>query len=85
MSSNEDVRDQVASVINDTMAATVDEMVTKWVACIETIDADGKRALWLLSDPTAKPWDTLGLLTYAVQQEQGMASVWLDIDVEGDD
>ena len=66
---NEDIRERFASAVADSMAS-VDEMVNKWVACVETIDNDGQRALWVLSDPTSKPWDTLGMLTFAVQQEQ---------------
>ena len=78
----DDIRERVASAISEAMQS-VDEMVNKWVACVETIDSDGRRALWALTDPDAKPWDTLGMLTFAVQREQ--AASLCDATDEDDD
>lgn len=40
-------------------------MVTRFVAVVEVVSGDGERSLWVFNAPDAKPWDTLGLLTYA--------------------
>lgn len=69
MSSDDEIRARFASAISNAMAAE-DEMVTKWICLAEAIDDDGRRAMWLLTDTEAKPWDTLGMLTFAVQQIQ---------------
>lgn len=45
-------------------------MATKWVALIETMDGDGQRGIWTLTSSEATAWDTLGMLTYAIQLEQ---------------
>jgi hypothetical protein len=46
------------------------DMVTRWVALIETFDSQGVRALIVSAQPGSKPWDTLGMLAYATQIEQ---------------
>lgn len=75
---DEQMRQSMGGAIS-TALATQDEMVTKWVAIVESIDNDGLRALWLLTDEGAKPWDTLGMLTFGIQQEQ-VASIVDDDD-----
>jgi hypothetical protein len=45
-------------------------MVTKWVACVEGINADGERYLWLMADDDTMPWDRLGMLQFALTREQ---------------
>ena len=44
--------------------------VTKYVIIAEVIDTHGDRAIWLDSSDDATPWDTYGLLTFALNQEQ---------------
>lgn len=42
-------------------------MVGKLVVVVEVIDETGEPNLLVLSDPDQAQWDTLGLLSYAVQ------------------
>lgn len=65
-----DTRDRVDHAISQALA-DCDEMVTKWVSLIETVDSDGVRALWLLTSGGAKAWDNMGMLSYALACEQG--------------
>lgn len=61
------------NTIGDALAQAVAgeaEMVTRWVALIEVMDAEGDRAAYVMAPQGAKPWDTLGLLTFAIQTEQ---------------
>jgi len=41
--------------------------VTKFVLIAEVIDTDGERGIWTETHYGAKPWDTLGLLTYSIE------------------
>jgi hypothetical protein len=43
--------------------------VTKWVALIETAGPDGQRGLWPCTSEGATPWDTGGMLRYALDLE----------------
>ncbi len=75
-----DTRDAVEHALA-TALAEADEMVTRWIALIETVDADGKRGLFLLSNDDAKAWDNIGMLGYALQCEQSRAvKTYLDED-----
>lgn len=67
-----DLRSRIGSALSEALHAEGD-MVIKWVAAVETMDADGERGVWTLADDEASPWDTLGLLTYALQTEQAAA------------
>jgi hypothetical protein len=64
-----DTRLAVESAIANALAES-DEMVTRWVALIESVDTDGKRGLFLLSNEDAKAWENIGMLGYALQCEQ---------------
>jgi hypothetical protein len=50
-----------------------DEVPTKWVLISETVGIDGERGLWLATSEGAKPWDIMGLLQWALAQEQAGA------------
>ena len=50
------------------------EMVVKWVLVCESMDDTGNRGVWTITDDDATTWDTLGLLTYALQQEQALTT-----------
>lgn len=65
----DEIRDAVGDALSQVLSGET-EMVTRWVAVIETVDADGKRAAYALAPEGAKPWDSLGLLTFGVQLEQ---------------
>lgn len=69
MSDVDNVRDAVGQAISQAVAGET-EMVTRWVALAEVIGPDGERACYCLTPEDARAWDTLGLLTYAVQLEQ---------------
>lgn len=40
-------------------------LVTKWVALVESVNADGERGLWVMTSDGVTAWDSLGLLQYA--------------------
>jgi hypothetical protein len=52
------------------------EMAVKWVALIETMDANGKRGLWTATSDGVTAWDTKGILAHAtdLQTSQTMLS-----------
>lgn len=63
---NEDLQLAALQAVADLIRA-VDPgaMVQRFVALVEVIDEDGDRAVWCLTPPGAKAWDSLGLLAYA--------------------
>ena len=68
--------ESVANAVENALAnALSDEgdMVTKWVLVAEVIGDEGQRGVWTLAPDDAAAWDTLGLLTWAVQLEQAAA------------
>ena len=69
--------DAMSTAMHDAIARVVGAqescLVTLWAALIETIDQDGERGLWTLASPEMQAWDTLGILTYALQMEQARA------------
>jgi hypothetical protein len=65
----EQIRDSVGNALSQALAAEA-EMVTRWVAIVEVMDADGERAAYAMAPEGAKPWDSLGLLTFGIQIEQ---------------
>ena len=69
MTEAQGARAAVEHAISDALRQS-DEMVTRWVALIESVDTDGKRGLFMLANEDAKAWDTLGMLGYAIQCEQ---------------
>lgn len=64
MSIERSVADGIAAAV-----APKGEMVTTWVAAVETIDDDGVRGLWVLSAPGTQRWQMLGLLEAAKHYE----------------
>lgn len=72
MSDDDAIKERISNALSDILGSE-GEMVTRWVALVETIDSDGERALWCQTAENAKPWDTLGMLMFAVQQEQAGA------------
>lgn len=45
-------------------------MVQRFVLLVDVIDTEGERSMWSFAPPGSKPWDTLGLLAFAMQLEQ---------------
>lgn len=45
-------------------------MVTRWVALVESVDADGVRGVWPLTAEGMSAWDTLGLLSWGLEIER---------------
>jgi hypothetical protein len=65
----DEVRDRVGDAFSEALSGA-GEMVTRWVALVEILDSDGQRAVYALSPPDARAWDSLGLLTYGIHLEQ---------------
>lgn len=72
--SDAELCDRIGLALSSALAED-DEMVTRWVAVIETIDTDGDRALWTMAPDGTQSWDALGMLTFAVQREQAHATL----------
>ena len=70
MTDDKDTARAVVGAVRDALVAEVGEVATRVVVLAETIDADGLLALWSATDDDSKPWQTLGLLMWAVQREQ---------------
>ena len=64
-----DTRAAIQTAVTGAIADNGD-MATKWVACVEGINSDGERYLWLMADDTTTPWDRLGMLQFALTQER---------------
>lgn len=45
-------------------------MVTRWLALIETVEADGVRGIWALTADGMTAWDSKGMLTHALDIER---------------
>lgn len=59
------------------------EMVVRWVACIEYIDAEGSRGLYSIGSPNLESWDAIGMLrTALIRQEAAEAQESLSADSE---
>lgn len=61
------------SVLADAAHEFDGSLLGQFVACLEVLDDNGDRALILSCSPHMKSWHTLGLLTFAIQQEQAQA------------
>lgn len=72
------IRDELNSVISAVLAKHETSMVGNWIALVETIDENGERGLWSFASDGAKPWDTVGMMSYAMLREQaGITSSFL--------
>lgn len=78
-----DIRDRVHGALCDALAGKA--MVTKWVALVEVIEADGDRAVWSLAADGMKPWEALGLLKFGEQIEAAETLALRITDDEDDD
>lgn len=45
-------------------------LVTRWIVLAEVIEPEGERALVTTRQEDMRAWDSLGMLTFAVQLEQ---------------
>lgn len=63
--------DSVQGLLADAVHQTDGSMLTKYVACVEVIDPSGERALFVLSTPEMKAWETVGFLEFARDLERG--------------
>ncbi len=73
MAELEQIRDRVGNALAQALSGE-SEMVTRWVALIEVMDADGERSAYVMAPDGAKSWDTLGLLSFATQMQQAALS-----------
>lgn len=65
-----DLYENIVSVIP---GAVPQELVTGWIVFVETIDADGARALHFEHSDGMKAWSYLGILEYAKNVELASA------------
>lgn len=65
-----DLNDDVHDAICQALAKHETSLLTRWVLVAESVEDDGSRGLWLQADDTAKPWDVLGLLHFAITQQE---------------
>lgn len=75
--------DPLARQLNEAMQQAVQQvvggvypgdLVTRFVVVAETIDGDtGKQTVVTAATPNLAAWDSLGLLTWALQMEQALA------------
>lgn len=70
----DDLGAQLEKELNEAVGAVFarheHSMVTKWVALVETIDADGERGVWPMTSEGVKAWDTNGLLLHGLFMQQ---------------
>lgn len=57
-------------------------MATRAVVIVEVVEADGSMAVWTAVDPGAKAWETLGLLSFALERER---AGFVRRELQGDD
>jgi hypothetical protein len=61
---NEELDEAIKSTLDD------GSMVLRWMAVIETIDAEGVRGVSFIGSPELMAWESLGLLEYALAKEK---------------
>ena len=63
------VRDALQNALADALN-DVDDLLVRWVAVVEVVGPEGKRACWTLCAPGSMPWDLLALHEYALAVER---------------
>lgn len=69
----EDMQRAMADAISSAVADVERGVVLRWVLIVETIGPDGDRGLWRLASPENHAWETIGMLTDALNREQAKA------------
>lgn len=65
------IEDQLRAGIPAAFAMAGDQsMVTRWVLIAEVIEPAGHRGVWTFTSADAMRWDTVGLLTHALDLER---------------
>lgn len=74
MSDEETLGEKLQRVIGAAIESAIAEheggFTTKWVALVETVDAEGARGLWPMASDEVKAWDTVGLLQHGLHLQQ---------------
>lgn len=65
-----ELRNEIHNSLSNIVHKHEQSMVIKWIAIMETIEEDGQSALWMLSAEGSRQWDTIGMLTYALERER---------------
>lgn len=65
MSTRDAVENAIINVLRES-----GEMVTRFVALVETIGEEGDRGIFTLASADMKAWDTIGMLGFGLQCEQ---------------
>jgi hypothetical protein len=63
---------QIRRRLSDTLTGVLQEFgefTMKWVVLAETVGEDSRPSLWMATADEARPWDTMGMLTFALQLE----------------
>lgn len=66
METGEAIQAELNGAIAAAVAKHENGFVLKWIALIETADADGTRGLWTNTSEDIKSWDAVGLLQHAL-------------------
>lgn len=82
VANGKDVRQLITSAV-ETALAEAEEFSTKWVFAAEAIGADSDRGLWFVVSQDAKPWDTMGMMEYALAVERAAIIVRRAKDDDG--
>jgi hypothetical protein len=61
---------EVDAALSQVIGQNEGSIVSRWIVLAETVDQAGDRGVWQLSSARSTPWDTLGLLEYAVSEER---------------
>jgi hypothetical protein len=62
---------EVETLLGEAISNALPEaLITRWVTCVELIDSNGERALYLATSEDLSAWDSLGILDYAATRER---------------
>lgn len=72
---NEPDIELLSNVQHSDLADTFNEhadgaMITRYVTVAEILNDDGERELYVLATPGLKAWDSIGLLAFALNEQQ---------------
>ena len=74
-----DDRDRVEAALADAFHESGD-MVTRWALVAEVIGPEGDRGVWTMGSEDMQAWETIGMLSYALERERAQVA-----DQEHDD
>jgi hypothetical protein len=75
------MEESIDAAISDSVS---DEVVTRWVCLVESLDADGTRGLWTATSDGVMAWDTVGMLDHALDLQRGRTYAEIAQQLRGD-